>query len=113
MVSYHIVALKTHYQILHTILVPRLNNTTTFLRSDPVQWLTKGFQAFPSSTKTECDYLYGWIKTQSHTQKSHPKMVNPREIAGKAEEGAFPLLSLGGELRRPISTACVPVIAYL
>ena len=25
------------------------------------------------STKTECDYLNGWIKKGSHTQKSHPK----------------------------------------
>ena len=25
------------------------------------------------STKTECDYLNGWIKKRSHTQKAHPK----------------------------------------
>ena len=31
--------------------------------------------------KTECDYLSGWIKKRSHTQKSHPKVVNPRDIA--------------------------------
>ena len=31
----------------------------------------------------ECDYLNGWIKKRSHTQKSHPKMVNPRDIAGE------------------------------
>ena len=24
-----------------------------------------------TSTKMECDYLYGWIKKPSHTQKSH------------------------------------------
>ena len=35
------------------------------------------------STKTECDYLNGWIKKRSHTQKSHPKVVNPRDIAGE------------------------------
>ena len=35
------------------------------------------------STKTECGYLYGWVKKQSHTQKSHPKMVNPRDLAGE------------------------------
>ena len=29
------------------------------------------------STKTECDYLYGWIKKRSHTQKSHPKWWTP------------------------------------
>ena len=37
------------------------------------------------STKTECDYLNGWIKKRSHTQKSRPKMVNPRDIAGEWE----------------------------
>ena len=36
------------------------------------------------STKTECDYLNGWIK-RSHTQKSHPK-VNPRDIAGERKK---------------------------
>ena len=35
------------------------------------------------STKTECYYLNGWIKKRSHTQKSHPKMVNLRDIAGE------------------------------
>ena len=35
------------------------------------------------SRKTECDYLNGWIKKRSHTQKSHPKVVNPRDIAGE------------------------------
>ena len=29
------------------------------------------------STKTECDYLYGWIKKRSHKQKSHPKWWTP------------------------------------
>ena len=38
------------------------------------------------STKTECDYLNGWIKKQSHTQKSHPKVVNPRDIAGERQK---------------------------
>ena len=36
-----------------------------------------------TSTKTECDYLNGWIKKRSHTQKSHPKVVNPRDTARK------------------------------
>ena len=35
------------------------------------------------SVKTECDYLNGWIKKWSHTQKSHPKMVNTRDITGE------------------------------
>ena len=38
------------------------------------------------STKTECDYLYGWLKNRPHAQKSHQKVVNPRDIAGNAEE---------------------------
>ena len=29
------------------------------------------------STKMECDYLYGWIKKRSHTQKSHQKWWTP------------------------------------
>ena len=38
------------------------------------------------STKTECDYLNGWIKKRSHTQKSHPKVVNPKDIAGERKK---------------------------
>ena len=38
------------------------------------------------SRKTECDYLNGWIKKRSHTQKSHPKVVNPRDIAGERKK---------------------------
>ena len=38
------------------------------------------------SMKTECDYLNGWIKKRSHTQKSHPKVVNPRDIAGERKK---------------------------
>ena len=38
------------------------------------------------STKTECDYLNGWIKKRSHTQKSHPKVVNPTDIAGERKK---------------------------
>ena len=37
--------------------------------------------------KTECDYLYGWIKKKKVTYaKISPKMVNPGDIAGNAEE---------------------------
>ena len=45
----------------------------------------KHFQHAPS-TKTECDYLNGWIKKQAHTQKSHAKVVNPRDIAGERKK---------------------------
>ena len=41
------------------------------------------------STKTECDYLHGWIKKRSHTQKSHPK-VNLRDIAGERKKKKIP-----------------------
>ena len=34
----------------------------------------------------ECDYLYGWVEKRSYTLKSHPKMVNPKDIAWNAEE---------------------------
>ena len=34
----------------------------------------------------ECDYLNGWIKKPSHTQKSHLKVVNPRDIAGERKK---------------------------
>ena len=36
--------------------------------------------------KTECDYLCGWMKKRSHMQKNSPKMVNPRGIAGNADD---------------------------
>ena len=38
------------------------------------------------STKTECDYLNGWIKKTVTYAKISPKMVNPRDIAGEREE---------------------------
>ena len=47
------------------------------------------------STKMECDYLNGWIKKWSHTQKSHPKMVNPRDIAGERKQTNIHMFSDG------------------
>ena len=39
------------------------------------------------STKTEYDYLNGRIRKWSHTEeKISPKVVNPRDTAGNAEE---------------------------
>ena len=35
------------------------------------------------STKTECDYLNGWIKKTVTYTKISPKMVNPRDLAGE------------------------------
>ena len=36
--------------------------------------------------KMECDYLYGWTKKTVTYAKISPKLVNPRDIAGNAEE---------------------------
>ena len=36
--------------------------------------------------KTDCDFLYDWIKKNGHIRKILPKMVNPRDIAGNAKE---------------------------
>ena len=47
---------------------------------------TKKHTQHAPSTKTECDYLNGWIKKRAHTQKSHPKVVNPRDIAGERKK---------------------------
>ena len=42
------------------------------------------------STKTECDYRYGWMKKKKTKLVRYTKisleMVNPRDIAGNAEE---------------------------
>ena len=64
-------------------------STLKWVHSYP--WSTHSLKMFlnePScndflSMKTECDYLNGWIKKRSHTWKSHPKMVNPRDKAGE------------------------------
>ena len=62
------------------------------------------------STKRECDNFYGWIKkmvTFTYTKIS-PKMVNPRDLAGNAEEEeekyCTPLLS-------SVSGCCAPVLS--
>ena len=48
-------------------------------------WQQKHTQHAPS-TKTECHNLYGWIKQMVTYAKILPKMVNPRDISGNAEE---------------------------
>ena len=41
-------------------------------------WCTQsGESNWQPSTKTECDYIYGWIKKRPHTQKSHQKWWTP------------------------------------
>ena len=59
----------------------------TFMSLMSECWHQKHTQQTPS-TKTECDYLYGWIKQWSHTRKSHKpkKLVIPRDIAGNARK---------------------------
>ena len=47
-------------------------------------WEQKYTQHVPSMM-AECDNLYGWIKKKVTCTKIAPKMVNPRDIAGKAE----------------------------
>ena len=43
--------------------------------------------------KTECDYLYGWIRKMVTYAKISSRMVNPRDIAGNAEEEHTELLA--------------------
>ena len=47
-------------------------------------WHQKDNQYAPSM-KMECDYLYGWNKKVTQAKIS-PKMMNPRDVAGNAEE---------------------------
>ena len=66
----------------HMHFIARTQKILTFMSYAGECWQQKHTQHTPS-TKTECDYLNGWIKKRSHTQKSHPKVVNPRDIAGE------------------------------
>ena len=49
------------------------------------------------STRTERDYLYGWIKKTVTYAKISPKMVNPRDRAGNAEEEDLDIIFIIGE----------------
>ena len=66
----------------HMHFIARTQKILTFMSWTGECRQQKHTQHTPS-TKTECDYLNGWIKKWSHTQISHPKMVNPRDIAGE------------------------------
>ena len=66
----------------HMHFIARTQKILTFMSLTGEYRQQKHTQHAPS-TKTECDYLNGWIKKRSHTQKSHSKMVNPRDIAGE------------------------------
>ena len=69
----------------HMHFIARTQKILTFMSWTGECRQQKHTQQAPS-TKTECDYLNGWIKKRSHTQKSHPKVVNPRDIAGEREK---------------------------
>ena len=66
----------------HMHFIARTQKILTFM-SQTGECRQQKHTQHPPSTKTECDYLNGWIKKQSHTQKSHPKVVNPRDIPGE------------------------------
>ena len=45
------------------------------------------FPDWKASMKTECGYLYAWIRKDGHILKKYqPKMANSRHIAGNTEE---------------------------
>ena len=70
----------------HMHSITQTQKILTFMSSMGECQLQKYTQHTPA-TKMECDCLNGWIEKRSHTQKSHPKMVNPKDLAGNAEEG--------------------------
>ena len=69
----------------HMHFIARTQKILTFMSLTGEYRQQKHTQHAPSM-KTECDYLNGWIKKRSHTQKSHPKMVNPRDKAGERKK---------------------------
>ena len=46
-------------------------------------WASYQHWTLGTSRKTLIHNVNGWIKKRSHTQKSHPKVVNPRDIVGE------------------------------
>ena len=69
----------------HMHFIARTQKILTFMSSTGECQQQKHTQHAPS-TKTECDYLNGWIKRRSHLQKSHSEVVNPRDIAGERKK---------------------------
>ena len=69
----------------HMHFITRTQKILTFMSWTGECRQQKHTQHAPS-TKTECDYHNGWIKKRSHTQKSLPKVVNPRDIAGEGKK---------------------------
>ena len=59
--------------------------------------LTQKHTQHAPSTKTDCDYLSGWIKKRMVTYtKIWPKAVNPRNTAGNTEEEGEDLIGRPG-----------------
>ena len=78
----------------HMHFIARTQKILTFMSYTGECRQQKHTQHAPS-TETECDYLNGWIKKRSNTQTSHPKVVNPRDIAGERKKKKFKL-GVGG-----------------
>ena len=75
----------------HMHFITRAQKILTFMSYTGECRQQKHTQHAPSM-KTECDYPNGWIKKRSHTQKSRPKMVNPRDIAGEHRRRSYQLM---------------------
>ena len=75
----------------HMHFIARTQKILTFMSQTGEGRQQKHTQHAPF-TKTECDYLNGWIKKRSHTQKSHPITVKPRDTAGERKKKEFYLL---------------------
>ena len=64
----------------HMHFIARTQNILTFMSLTGECQQQKHTQHAPS-TKTECDYLNGWIKKRSHTQKISPKSGEPQRYS--------------------------------
>ena len=69
----------------HMHFIARTEKILTFMSETGECRQQKHTQHAPS-TKTECDYLNGWIKKRSHAQKSHPKSGEPQRHSWGAKK---------------------------
>ena len=98
----------------HMHSIAQTQKNLTFMSYTGECWQQKRTQHLPPM-KMECGYHNGWIKKQSHTQKSHPKSGEPQRYSWgkqpKKKKKKFPVWKLheDAELRTPL--ACV-VIYY-
>ena len=68
----------------HMHFIARTQKILTFMSLTGECRQQKHTQHAPS-TKTECDYLNGWIKKRSHTQKSHPRSGEPQRYSWRTQ----------------------------